>query len=150
MADKTVTPETKGGSDWVMPVALGAGVLGVGFGLYMYLKKPAGSVPQGSDAVANFKFNYQGEGGDYILQVSLGKVTVLGTFDHVEGMTWTKNINLTESKEYAFSVLLDLPNAVTPGTYDAEALIRLPGSDWLDYVEGGKLVTKSALLITEG
>ena len=147
---ETKTPVERKERDLVLPIVLGASTLAIGVGVYMYLKKPAGSVPQGSDAKASFKFNYQGEGGNYILQVSLGKVTVFGTFDHVEGFTWTKNITLPGPDEYEFTIFLDLPAAISPDTYDGEALIRLPGSDWLDYVEGGKLVTKSALMITEG
>jgi hypothetical protein len=148
---KQQTAVPKGKTDVVVPIALVAAAAGIGFGLYMYYKKPAGTVPQGSDAKAVFNFTYHGEGGDYILQVSLGSVLIADPwFDHVEGMTWTKEVNLPEAGEYSLEVVLDLTDAVAVGTYDAEALIRLPGSDWLEYLEGGKAVTKNALTVTEG
>jgi len=150
MAEKTITPEKKGGTDWVVPVALVGGGAALGVGLWFYMKKPQG-IDQGDDAVAKFKFHYEGASGQYILQVSLGHVRDIGVqlFDHIEGLTWTKEVELPESGEYEFTIPMDLPAAITPGIYDGEALIRLPGSDWLDYVTGGKLVTKSVITIRE-
>ncbi len=135
----------KSKSDWVLPVALIGGVAAVGAGLIFYLHKPG--IPPGSNIKALFKFSYSGQGGKYILQVSLGHVRIV--FDHIEGMTWSKEVTLNESKEYEIPLEFKLAEAASPGPYDAEALIRLPGSDWLDYVPGGKLVTKSAILISE-
>ena len=148
---KNTAQVPKGKTDVIVPIALVAAAAGIGFGLYMFYKQPAGTVPQGSDAKAVFNFTYHGEGGDYILQVSLGSVIVSDPwFDHVEGMTWTKEVNIPEPGDYTFEVALDLTDAVAVGTYDAEALIRLPDSDWLDYLEGGKVLTKNALTVTEG
>lgn len=139
--------ETREKRDWVTPVAIGLGAVGIGAGLWFFLKKPPG-VPAGGTAIAHFKFDYLGGGGTYVLQVSFGKVRWIEPFfDHVEGLTWMPEVTIPSSDTYEFDVECDIPIGTTPGEYDAEALIRTPEMDWLDYLI--KDVKKGAIRITE-
>lgn len=120
MAEKTAT------KDWVTPVALVGGAIMLGAGAYLVLKKPS-VIRSGDKIKANFKFKYAGSGGVYVLQVSFGnKIFDTPVFDHVEGLTFTKEINLTEAKDYVIDLIMALPMGVTPNVYDAEALIAAP------------------------
>lgn len=136
MAEKT--------RDWVPAVAVGVGAVAVAGGLYLFMKKPSGVDPGGS-FVAKFNFTYLGEGGTYILQISLGRIIIGNIFDHVEGLTWTLEVELPDPGEFEFEVECPLPQAVDPKTYDGEALIRTPEMDIYDYVEGGKVLTHGAI-----
>jgi hypothetical protein len=136
--------------DIVTPIAVTAGAVAVGAGLYFYMKKPKGVDP-GDVIMASFSFDYYGNGGSYILQVSLGNLIVGGWFDHVEGLTWTLDIMLPKPEEvyqrWTFNVPCPLPQAVEPGTYDAEAMIKLPGMGDYDYIDGTKVLTENAINI---
>jgi len=133
--------------DWITPVAVvgGAGLLAAG--IWMFTKKPPGT-PGGTSFTAHFTFDYNGDGGSYIIQVSLGSVIVASPwFDHVEGLTWQQQINLPSPGPYEFDLECDLPLAATPGVYDTESGIREAGSNWLDF----EIVVrqKGAVRITE-
>lgn len=140
------TPPVKAGErkDWVTPIAVvgGAGVLGVG--LWLFLKKKG--VAAGSDLVGHFVFDYAGTGGTYLLQISLGHIRAF-IFDHVEGATWTKEVQLEASGKYEIDFEFSLPDYIKAGTYDAEALIRTSSMDWLDYFI--KHEAKSAVIVIE-
>lgn len=145
--------EPKKKKDIVTPIAVTVGSAALVTGLYFYMKKPKGVDP-GDTIMAMFVFDYAGEGGDYILQVSLGHIRIMEPFfDHVEGLTWELEIKLPVPEEppqkWEFGLLCPLPAATSSGTYDAEALIRTPGMDWLDYLKGTKMVTKNAVKVRE-
>lgn len=129
-------PETKT-KDWVTPVVIVLGAVGITTGLYIALRKPLGISP-GKSFQATFKFDYLGEGGTYILQVHLGKIYLGGIFDHVEGLGWSKEVLLAGPDSYEFSFECTLPMGTASKTYDGEAGIRLPGP-WdppYDYIAG--------------
>lgn len=129
----------------LMPVvAVGLGVAAMGAGVYFFMKKPEGADP-GDTIVACFNFTYTGEGGIYVIQVSLGNILLAGAFDHVEGLTWSREVTLTEPGPYCEEIECPLPEAATPQTYDAEALIRTPEMGWLNYLI--KAVTKGAVKV---
>jgi hypothetical protein len=140
------TPPVKTGKkkDWATPVVIagGAGILGVG--LWLFLSKRG--VAAGSKMVAHFTFDYAGTGGTYLLQVSLGHVRLF-TFDHVEGLTWTLEVQIDAPGKQEIDFEFELPDFIEPGTYDAEALIRTSAMDWLDYFI--KHVAKSAVVVSE-
>ncbi len=131
--------------DLVPVLAVGVGAVAVGLGLYFYTKKPPGVEP-GGEIRCHFKFDYLGEGGTYVLQVSLGHQYVV-VFDHVEGLTFYKEIELPGPDTYEEDLDFDLPIGTEPDIYDAEALIRTPEMHWLDYLI--KKVTKGAITVRE-
>lgn len=140
-------PPVKEKRDWVPVAAVGVGVAAVGVGLYLYTRKPPGVDPGGAIR-ARFKFDYLGDGGTYVLQVSLGHVRVVEPwFDHIEGMTWYREVELPGPDTYEEDLDFEIPIGTTPATYDAEALIRTPEMDWLDYLI--KKVTKGAVTVRE-
>lgn len=140
-----MTEEQK--KDWVVPVAVGVGVAGAATGLYLYLKGPKGA-QAGGKVKATFGFNYNGAGGTYILQVSFGnKIFDSPFFDHVEGLTFTKQVLLAEAKAYTIDMVMTLPLGTTPNVYDAEALIRTPDMETFKYLV--KSVTENALTVIE-
>lgn len=142
---KPVTAPPKEKKDWVPAAAVVIGGAGLALGLYLFLRKKG--VSPGTKMNAHFTFDYSGNGGPYLLQVSLGHIRFL-YFDHVEGLTWTQEVELTpEPASYAFDVVFTLPDGMTAGTYDAEALIRTSEMDWLDYFL--KCETKSAVIVSE-
>lgn len=134
--------------DWVTPVCVLGGGVAVAAGAYMLLKKPPAISPGGAMR-AHFVFDYMGYGGAFVIQVSLGHIRVMEPlFDHIEGMTWTENITLPDSDDlerYEFDLDCEIPPATEEKTYDAEALIRTPSMDELDYLI--KDVTKNAIRI---
>jgi len=133
--------------DWVPIAAIGLGGVAIAASLFFFMKKPPGVDP-GGEVRAHFSFDYLGEGGTYILQVSLGHVRIMEPwFDHVEGMTWYKEVELPGPDTYGFNFDFDIPAGTDAGTYDGEALIRTPEMDWLDYLI--KKVTKGAITVRE-
>lgn len=133
--------------DWVPVVAIGIGAVGVAAGIYFYTRKPSGVSP-GETIRARFVFDYYGEGGKYILQVSLGKVLIMEPwFDHVEGLTWEEEVELPAPDHYQIDMECKLPAAVAEGGYDAEAGIRALGSHWLDFIE--KVYAKGVVKVRE-
>jgi len=140
-------PETKK-RDIVTPIAVTAGAVAVGTGIYFYMKKPKGVDP-GETFTVQFAFAYNGDGGDYFLQVSLGHVRIMEPFfDHIEGLTWTLEIQLPPGpQDWEFIVPCKLPLAVATKVYDGETLIRTPDMDWLDYIEDTKIVTRGAITV---
>lgn len=143
-ATKPTVTEPKEKKDWLPIVAVGAGVVGVGVGLYLYLKKKG--VAAGSKLKAHFTFDYSGAGGTYLLQVSLGHIRAF-IFDHVEGLTWTLEVELPSPKSYEFDVIFTLPEGLAAGSYDGEALIRTSEMDWLEYFV--KVETKGAIIVSK-
>ena len=129
----------------------------VGLGAYLMFR-PHGARP-GEDIKATFEFDYYGDGGMYILQISLGKIWPLGIFDHIDGMTWERNIELSvlddEGHElerpirFKEEVEFTLPLGTKPQRYDAEAGIRVPGSNQFDFVENGVVKIDNALIVEE-
>lgn len=132
-----------------------AGMLGLGAWL---LFRPKGA-KAGDVISATFEFDYYGNGGMYILQVSLGDIRIFGIFDHIDGMTWESNIELSvlgddgEELErpihFKEEIEFQLPGAAKAKTYDAEAGIRIPGSDQFDFVKNGVVKIEGALLVEE-
>ncbi len=138
-----MSPQTEQ-RDWVPAVAIAAGAVGLAAGIYFYTKKPRGVDP-GDVVVAHFKFDYNGTGGAYVLQVSFGRLLIGEFFDHIEGMTWETTVALPEPSTYEFNLECPLPQAAETRTYDAEALIRTPMMGRFDYLV--KALTKSAIAV---
>lgn len=132
--------------NWVPVVAVGVGVTAVGLGYYLYTRKPPGVEP-GGDVRARFKFDYLGEGGDYVIQVSFGILYPLDIFDHIEGMTWQREIELAGPDTYEFDLDCEIPPGTAAKQYDAEALIRTPEMDTFDYLI--RRFTKRAITVRE-
>jgi len=141
---KPVTTPPKEKKDWLPPVAITLGAVGAGVGLWLLLRKKG--VAAGSKLKAHFTFDYSGAGGAYLLQVSLGHIRAF-IFDHVEGLTWTLEVELPSPKSYEFDVIFTLPEGLAAGSYDGEALIRTSEMDWLDYFV--KVETKGAIIVSE-
>lgn len=120
-------------ADWLPVVAIGLGAVGVGAGLYFWAKKPKGVDP-GSSFIARFKFDYLGQGGIYVIQLSLGNILIGNWFDHVEGLTWSNEITLPGLAAYTKDLICKLPEGLTPQKFDAEALIRTPTMSTFDYL----------------
>lgn len=135
----TIPKEKK---DWVTPLVVAGGAAAVGVGLYLFMKKPPGVSP-GGKVRAHFSFDYMGEGGIYIIQVSFGTLYPLNIFDHIEGMTWDMKVELPAPDTYEFDLDCKIPSAAKAKKYDAEALIRTPEMGIFDYLI--KIYTKSAI-----
>ena len=143
--------------DTTTPIVLAGAIGAMGLGAWLMFR-PKGPKP-GDKIIATFGFDYHGDGGLYILQVSLGKIWPLGIFDHLEGMTWHREMTLSildeESNElerpihFKEELEFQLPAGTKPQRYDAEVGIRVPGSEEFDFVEGGVLKIKGALLVEE-
>ena len=141
MVTKTKPPVTappKKKVDWLPPVAIGLGAVGVAAGLYFFMKKPPGVSP--SDTVrAHFTFNYIGDGGSYVLLIRFGwHRVVLGIdwFDPEEGMDkYIKAVTLEGPDTYEFDVDCRIPDGAKASTYDAEGSILAPemepGQEWI-------------------
>ena len=143
--------------DYTTPIVL-AGALGaMGLGAYLMFW-PKGSKP-GGIVTATFEFDYSGNGGIYILQLSLGDIRLFGIFDHIDGMTWRRDMVLSVYDEagnelekpirFKEEFEFQLPGATKPRRYDAEAGIRVPGSEEFDFVENGVLKVEGALMVEE-
>lgn len=130
--------------DWGTPAVIAGGATILGVGLWLFLKKKG--VAAGSTMVGHFIFDYAGTGGTYLLQVSLGHIRLF-TFDHVEGLTWTQEVQLDAPGTHEIDFEFSLPDFIKAGTYDAEALIRTSAMDWLDYFI--KHEAKSAVIVSE-
>lgn len=144
---KPTVTEPKEKKDWLPVVAVGAGVVGAGVGLYLFLKKPAGWKP-GSVIKAHYTFDYLGSGGTYVIQTSFGHVIIVSPwFNHIEGLIFTQEIELPSPDSYTFDLDCKLPIGTSPGVYDAESLIRTPEMDQFNYLI--KVVTQSAIRVTE-
>ena len=141
------TKELRQKTDWLVPTAVVLGGAGIAAGLYFYMKKPPG-VDAGDTILAKFTFDYAGEGGTYVLQVSFGNILIGNWFDHVEGLTWTGEVDLPSSGKYEEYLECKLPDALTPQKFDAEALIRAPAMDMYDYLV--KTVVKDAISVRKG
>ena len=128
---------------WLPIAAVGVGVAAVGFGLYFYTKKPPGVYPR--DIIrAHFKFDYLGDGGDYVLLVRFGWRGVFG-FDPEEGMDkYMLAVSLPEPDTYEFDIDCEIPMGAKPSTYDAEGSIltpeMVPGQDWIKRVFADKVI----------
>ena len=146
MAEKTAQAPGKK-VDWITPVALigGGGMLAVG--AYLIFKKPSG-VGQGGEIKAVFKFDFNADEGTYIFQISFGNILLFEPlFDHLPGMTFTQLETLEAVGQYEVEVLCELPAAINPQVYDAEAIIRTPDMGEYDYLI--KKVTKDAIRVVE-
>lgn len=147
--------ETK--KDYTTPIVLASAVGAMGLGAWLMFR-PKGALP-GANITATFEFDYYGNGGMYILQVSLGKIWPLGIFDHIDGMTWERDMVLSvlddEGEEmerpirFKEELEFQLPGATKPKRYDAEAGIRMPGSSQFDFVENGVIKVSNALQVGE-
>ncbi|MCK5235863.1 MAG: hypothetical protein KAR06_02665 [Deltaproteobacteria bacterium] len=140
--------EVKQKRDWQTPAVLAIGAVGLGTGLYLYFKKPPGAYT-GDTIRAHFTFDYDGPEGVYILQVSFGSKIFENVFHHIPGWTWDIEVVLDGPGTYEFDLLCELPReGPNIGRYNAEATIRTPGMDWLDYLI--KKVTKDKVIIYKG
>jgi hypothetical protein len=137
-------------------IAGGVGALGVGAWL-MFRSK--GGVKPGGEVEAEFKCDYYGSGGLYIMQVSIGIIR-LGIFDHLEGMTWEREfeisvydkngVELERPIKVREKMSFDLPMGTRPNvSYDAECGIRLPGSSQFSFIEGTRLLIDNAIYVEE-
>ena len=135
-----------------------AGALGaMGLGAWLMFR-PKGA-KAGDKVSAIFEFDYYGNGGMYILQVSLGKIWPFDIFDHIDGMTWERDMELSVLDEegnemerpirFKEKIEFRLPAATAPRRYDAEAGIRVPGSQQFTFVENGLIKIEGALLVEE-
>lgn len=143
--------------DYTTAVVVAGGVGALALGAWLMFR-PKGA-KAGDNITATFEFDYYGDGGMYILQVSLGRIWPFSIFDHVEGMTWARNMELSvldaEGNElerpirFKEELEFELPLGIKPKKYDAEAGIRVPGSEEFDFVENGKILISGALLVEE-
>lgn len=139
-------PATDVKRDWVPAVAIVLGGGALALGLYFYTKKPPGVSP--ADIIrARFTFDYLGGGGTYVIQVSFGRIYPFGIFDHVQGLTWEREIELPGPDKYVEDLDCELAMAIEPGSYDAEALIRTPEMDPFQYII--KFLTQEAINVRE-
>ena len=147
--------ETK--KDYITPIVLGAAIGAMGLGTWLMFR-PKGA-KAGDKVTATFSFDYYGDGGTYILQISLGEIWPLGIFDHIDGLTWEREMELSvldnagnELKRpihFKEELEFELPGATKPQRYDAEAGIRIPGSGQFKFVENGVVKVDNALLVEE-
>jgi len=131
--------------DWVPVAAVGLGGAALAAGLYFFTKKPPGVEP-GGEVQAHFKFDYLGEGGDYVLLVRFGYHRAAGWFDPEEGLdNFTLPVTLPGPDIYEFDVDCILPDGTPARTYDAEGSILTPemelGQDWILRVFKDKAIT---------
>jgi len=143
--------------DSTTPIVLVGAVGALGLGAWLMFR-PKGA-KAGDKVTATFRFNYYGDGGKYILQISLGTIWPLSIFDHIDGMTWESDIELSVLDEggeelkrpihFKHEIEFQLPGATKPQRYDAEAGIRMPGSGQFDFVENGVVLIDNALLVEE-
>ena len=133
--------------DPITVVAVVGGIAGLGLGIYLVMKKPAGVEP-GGKVKAKFSFDYQGPPYSYILQVSLGNIIWGETiFDHLEGMTWQDEIELPGEGHYEHEFDFRLPAGIKAKSYDAEAGIKLKTAGLYDFLI--KVVAKDAVNVRE-
>ncbi len=125
--------KTKEEKDWVVPAAIVIGGAGIAGGIYLALKKPKG-VDQGDTIIAKFSFDYGLEAGTFIMQISLGTILEGNWFDHIEGLTFTGEMQLEGPGNYTKEFEFTLPDSVEPKIYDAEAIIRKPSMSTYDYL----------------
>lgn len=116
-------------SDILPAVALVGSAAALGAGLYLFMKKPAGIDP-GDSFLATFNFDYNGQGGPYVLVVRFGYYKPpyfpLG-FDEEETLGHhTLGINLITPNHYEYFLESTIPEGAKPGQYDAEFLILTP------------------------
>lgn len=122
--------------DWVPAVTIGLGAIGIGAGIYFFLKRPEGVLP-GDTVRASFSFDYLGLGGSYVLLVRFGwRYPIGGGFNPEEGLDrYMRNITLSGPDTYQLDVDCLIPDTVKASTYDAEGSIltptMLPGQDWI-------------------
>jgi len=139
--------------DWAPLAALGIGAVGIGMGVYFFMKKPKGVDP-GDIVIALVTFDYSGKGGNYIVDVSLGKLYSVGPiqiFDHIEGLTWDLPLELPAPEEefqsFEFEVECKLPEAIAPKTYDGEVLLRTPDMEQFTYLPDARAWAKAAIKV---
>ncbi len=141
--------EEKNKTDWGTVAGLAAGVGALGLGAWLMSRK-TGAHP-GDEITAKFNSEYYGKGGIYTIQVSLGNILVSNWFDHVEGLTWSKNITIPTPAQLPVKVsedlLFTLPLATKAQAYDAECLIRTPAMSEFDYL--AKVLISKALKVVE-
>lgn len=106
-------------------------VIGIGYGIYLAVKRPPGYDP-GDTFVAIFNVEHKTFEADFIFRVALGHKRIFG-FDEVEGLLWEEVVRVGGHPEWSkitpVVMKCQLPDAVDPGEYDAEASIReLDGS----------------------
>lgn len=145
-------PKTK---DYLTPVVAVAGVGALGLGAWLMFKKRG--VSPGSTVEAVFIFDYNGDGGDYIFELSLGKIWPLNIFDHDPGLTWSGQMRLSVydaeghelSRPIHFNVTLpiELPEGIAAKTWDVEAGIRLPGTEAHEFIWGTRVMLDNALVV---
>ncbi len=143
--------------DYTTPIVILGAVGAMGLGAWLMFR-PKGA-KGGETVTADFKFDYYGNGGTYILQISLGTIWPFSIFDHIEGLTWEKNIELSvydtagqkleRPIHFNEEIEFRLPLGTLPRRYDAEAGIRILGSEQFDFVEEGVVQITNALLVEE-
>ena len=119
-------------------IAIGAGALTLGAGLFFLLKRPKGVDP-GDILPVTFQFEYLGSGGAFVLVLRFGwykpPTFPLG-FDQEETMgPHELDIDLPGPDTYEVSWEITIPEGARIGNYDAEASILTPdmeiGHDWI-------------------
>ncbi len=117
-------------------IAVGAGALTLGVGIFFLTKKPKGVDP-GDTMIARFTFDYLGAGGTFVTEISIGTLHSIGPidiFDHITGLTWSKEVELPGPNSYVEDLVFRLPDALEDRKWDTEALIRTPDMDEHDCI----------------
>ena len=125
--------------NWVPIVAVAGGGGLLALGIWLALREVG--VKPGGTIRAHYKFDYLGEPtqepANYVLQVRLGWMVwgePIPWFKPTEGMKWALDISLTGPGECEFDVDCLIPIGASPGTYDAEAQIKLPDQEESRYI----------------
>lgn len=141
--------------DYITPVVTVAAVGALGLGAWLMFKKRG--VSPGATVEAVFSFDYNGGGGVYIFELSLGTIWPFNIFDHIPGQTWSGQMQLSVydaeghelSRPIHFNVKIPikLPEGIAAKTWDVEAGIRLPGTEAQDFIEGTRILVDNALVV---
>lgn len=125
----------------------GAGLALLGLaavGAWLLLRRKAAAALPGDTLLAEVEFEHLGPRNTFTLQVSLGDAQ--NGFIPATGMVWSKPILLPASDiftAHTFQMECRIPAGASPGTYDAEVVIKL-----VDVVMA-RMVTKNAVVIGE-
>ena len=140
-----MTQQAKTKRDIFPTLAITAGIVAGGVGLYLYMKKPPGVSP-GEAINAGFSFDYVDSGGTYVLQVYFIRYDFLGfTYKRIWGRS--EQIELPGPGSYGFDLIIPTPLGIPPDIYGAEALIRTPWMEEFDYIK--RLITNGAIKVRE-
>lgn len=108
-------------------IAIGAGGLALGAGLFLFLSGRAKGVDPSDNVPVKFVFKYLGPGGTFVLGLRFGKpFPVIGFVGERSMGDHELEIELLEPDVYEVPWIITLPDGAKPGNYDAEATILTP------------------------